>query len=94
MYNEKLKQAYTKADYISKGRYKRVGRKPWGQLRGEVGYCTKLLFKEIIPQHFCMPITQAAKEPDLRLTPSTEKAQGARSWEAPARICRLQGRQC
>ena len=49
MYNEKLKQAYTKADYISKGKYKRVGRKPWGQLRGEVGYCVKLLSKEIIP---------------------------------------------
>uniref|UniRef100_A0A7N2LFQ9 NB-ARC domain-containing protein n=1 Tax=Quercus lobata TaxID=97700 RepID=A0A7N2LFQ9_QUELO len=72
-------------------KYKRVERKPWGQLRREVGYCAKLwLSKEAIPRHFCMPITQAAKEPDLRLTPSTEKAQGAGSWEAPARICRLQ----
>ena len=69
-------------------------RKPWGQLRGEVGYCAKWLSKETIPRHFCVPITQVAKEPDLRLTPSTEKAQGAGSWEAPARICRLQGRQC
>ena len=24
MYNEKLKQAYTKANYVSKGKYKRV----------------------------------------------------------------------
>ena len=79
MYNEKPKQAYTKADYISKGKYKRVEKKPWGQLRGEVGYCAKLLSKETIPRHFCMPITQAAKEPDLRLTPSTEKVQGAGS---------------
>ena len=79
MYNEKLKQAYTKADYISKGKYKRVERKPWGQLRGEVGYCAKLLSKETIPRHFCMPITQAAKESDLELTPSTEKAQGVGS---------------
>ena len=94
MYNEKLKQAYTKADYISKGKYKRVERKPWGQLRGEVGYCAKLLSKETIPRHFCMPITQAAKEPDLRLTPSTEKVQGAGSWEAPAEICLLQDRRC
>ena len=92
MYNEKLKQAYTKADYISKGKYKRVERKPWGQLRGEVGYCAKLLSKETIPRHFCMPITQAAKEPDLRLTPSTEKVLGARGWEAPTEICLLQGR--
>ena len=48
--------------------------------------------KETIPRRFHMPITQAAKEPDLRLTPSTEKVQGAGSWEAPAKICLLQGR--
>ena len=77
MYNEKLKQAYTKADYISKEKYKRAERRPWGQLRREVGYCAKLLSKETIPRHLCMPITQAAKEPDLRLTPSTEKVLGA-----------------
>ena len=48
--------------------------------------------KETIPRRFYMPITQAAKEPDLRLTPSTEKVQEAGSWEAPAEICLLQGR--
>ena len=62
--------------------------------------------KETIPRRFYMPITQAAKEPnlgpapvkkrrgepDLRLTPSTEKVQGAGSWGAPAKICLLQGR--
>ena len=79
MYNEKLKQAYTKADCVSKGKYKRVERKPWGQLRGEVGYCAKLLSKETITRHFWRLITQAAKEPDLELTPSTGKAQGAGS---------------
>ena len=79
VYNEKLKQAYIKVDYISKGRYKRMERRPWGQLRREVGYRAKLLSKETIPRHCCAPITQAAKEPVLRLTPSTEKAQGAGS---------------
>ena len=91
MYNEKLKQAYAKADYISKGKYKRVGRKPWGQLRGKVGYCAKLLSKETIPRRFYMPITQAAKEPDLRLTPSIKEVQGAGGWEAPTKICLLPG---
>jgi len=55
VYNEKLKQAYTKADHISKGKYKRVEIRPWGQLRGEVGYCAKLLSKETIPRHSACP---------------------------------------
>uniref|UniRef100_A0A7N2QZR5 Ankyrin repeat-containing protein n=1 Tax=Quercus lobata TaxID=97700 RepID=A0A7N2QZR5_QUELO len=71
-------QAYGKTNYLDveptmARKYKRVEIRPWGQLRGEFGYCAKLLSKETIPRHFCMPITQAAKEPDLRLTPSTEK---------------------
>ena len=67
---------------------------PRRYLRGEVGYCSKVSSKETIPRRFYMPITQAAKEPDLRLTPSTEKMQGAGSWEAPAEICLLWGRRC
>ena len=80
--------------------------KPKKKHRGEVGCCAEMLSKGIIPQYFYMPITQAAKEPnlsltpvkkrcrepDLRLTPSTEKLQGAGSWGAPAKICLLQGR--
>ena len=66
-------------------------RKPKKKCRGEVGYCSKMLFKETIPQHFYMPITPAAKEPnlgpaslkkrcrepDLRLAQLEEKVQGA-----------------
>ena len=64
--------------------------------RGEVGCCSKMLFKETILQHFYMRITQAAKklnlglaplkkrcrEPDLRLAPLEEKVQGAGSGGA------------
>ena len=39
MYNEKLKQAYIEANYVSKEKYKRVKIKPRRWLRGEVGYC-------------------------------------------------------
>ena len=35
--------------------------------RGEIGCCSKMLFKETIPQYFYMPIAQAAKEPDVGL---------------------------
>ena len=48
--------------------------------------------KETIPRRFYMPITQAAKEPDLRLTPFTEKVQGAGGWEAPTKVFLLQRR--
>ena len=44
-------------------------RKPKKKCRGEVGCCSKMLFKETIPHHFYMPITQAAKEPNLGPAP-------------------------
>ena len=37
--------------------------------RGEVGYYSKMLIKETIPQYFYMPITQAAKEPNVGPAP-------------------------
>ena len=65
MYNEKLEQAYTKANYVSeKKRYKRMKIRPRKKHRGEVGCCSKMLIKGTIPQYFYMPITQAAKEPN------------------------------
>ena len=65
MYNEKLEQAYTKANYVSeKKRYKRMKIRPKKKYRGEVGCCSKMLSRGTIPQYFYMPITQAAKEPD------------------------------
>ena len=50
-------------------RYKRIKRKPRKKHRGGVGCCSKMLSKETIPRHFYMPITQAAKEPNLGLAP-------------------------
>ena len=44
-------------------------KKPKKKCRGEVGCYSKMLSKETIPQHFYMPITQAAKEPHLGPTP-------------------------
>ena len=59
-----------KANYISgKKRYKRVKKKPKKRCREE-GCCRfKMLSKETIPQYFYMPITQAAKEPNVGLAP-------------------------
>ena len=59
-----------KTNYISeKKRYKGVKKKPKKRCREE-GCCrSKMLSKETIPQYFYMPITQAAKEPNLGLTP-------------------------
>ena len=90
MYNEKLKQAYIKVSYVSKRKIQESEDKAEevAQRRGW------LLLRDLIPPKcFCTLITQAAKEPnlgpapvkkrcrepDLRLTPSTEKVQGARS---------------
>ena len=70
MYNEKLEQAYTKANYISeKKRYKRMKIRPRRKCRGEIGCCSKMSIKGTIPQYFYMPITQAAKEPNVGPAP-------------------------
>jgi len=44
VYNEKLKQAYIKANYVSKEKYKKMNIKPRRWHRGEVGYCFETLF--------------------------------------------------
>ena len=70
MYNGKLEQAYTKANYVSEKKiYKRMKIKPKKKYRGEVGCCSKMLIKGTIPQYFYMPITQAAKEPNVGPAP-------------------------
>ena len=74
MYNEKLEQAYTKANYVSeKKRYKRMKIKPEKKYKGEVDCCAKMLSKGTIPQYFYMPITQAAKEPNEGPAPSKKR---------------------
>ena len=70
MYNEKLEQAYTKANYVNeKKRYKGMKIRPKKKHRGEVGCCSRMLSRGTIPQYFYMPITQAAKEPDEEPAP-------------------------
>ena len=44
-------------------------RKPKKKCREEGCYRSKMLSKETIPQYFYMPITQAAKEPNLGPAP-------------------------
>ena len=74
MYNEKLKQAYIKANYVSKKKkYKRMKIKSKKKHKGEVGCCSEELCKKTIPQYFYMPITQAAKEPDEGPEPSKKR---------------------
>ena len=66
-----LNKLTLKAKYISrkKKKYKKVKKKP-KKRRREEGRCrSEMLSKEIIPQYFYMPTTQAAKEPNLRLAP-------------------------
>ena len=52
-----------------KKKYKRMKVKPKKKHRGEVGCCSEELCKKTIPQYFYMPITQAAKEPNVGLAP-------------------------
>ena len=59
-----------KTNYISeKKRYKGVKKKPKKRCRGETCCSFKISSKETISQYFYMPITQAAKEPNLGLAP-------------------------
>ena len=44
-------------------------KKPKKRCREEMCYRFKISSKEVIPQYFYMPITQAAKEPNLELAP-------------------------
>ena len=57
-----------KTNYISeKKRYKGMRKKPKKKCREERCCRSKMLSEETIPQYFYMPITQAAKEPNLGL---------------------------
>ena len=73
-----------KTNYISeKKRYKRVKKKPKKRCREE-GCCrSKMFSKETIPQYFYMPITQAAKEPNLGLAPLKKRCREPEVDEPP-----------
>ena len=89
MYNEKLKRAYIRVNYVSKrkiqeseGKAKEVA-----QTRGW------LLLRDLIPpQCFCTPITQAAKEPDSSLTLLKERCRESEVEEPSPKICLQRGR--
>ena len=72
-----------KTNYISKKkRYKGVKKKQNKRCREERCSSSKMLFKETISQYFYMPITQAAKELDVGLTPLKKRCRerGVRRW--------------
>ena len=89
MYNEKLKQAYIRANYVSKRKVQEgedkveevAQRRGWLQLRGLIP-----------PQCLCTPITQAAKEPDSSLTPPKERCREPEVEEPSPKICLQRGR--
>ena len=73
-----------KTNYISeKKRYKRVKKKPKKRCREEGRCRSKMLSEETIPQYFYMPITQAAKEPNLGLAPSKKRCREPEVDEPP-----------
>ena len=89
MYNEKLKQAYIRVNYVSKRKVQESEDKAEevAQRRGW------LLLRDLIPpQCFCTPITQAAKEPNLSLTPLKERCREPEVEEPSPKICLQRGR--
>ena len=62
-------------------------RKPKKKCRGEVGCCSKMLSEGAILQYFYMPITQAAKEPDLGRAPLKKRCR-----EPGSRLAQLKKR--
>ena len=57
-------------NYISKKkRYKKMKKKQKKRRREERRRSSKTLSTETIPQYFYMPITRAAKEPNMGLAP-------------------------
>ena len=89
MYNEKPKQAYIRVNYVSKRKVQEsedkaeeaAQRRGWLLLRGLIP-----------PQCFCMPITQAAKEPNLSLAPLKERCREPEVDEPSPKICLQRGR--
>ena len=78
-----LNKLIPKTHYISKKkRYKGMKKKQKKGCREERCSSSKMLSKETIPQYFYMPITQAAKEPDVGLAPLKKrcKERGIRRW--------------
>ena len=89
MYNEKLKQAYMRVNYVSKRKIQESEDKAEevAQRRGWL-----LLRDLILPQCFFTPITQAAKEPNLSLTPLKERCREPKVEEPSPKICLQRGR--
>ena len=89
MYNEKLTRAYIRVNYVSKSKIQESEDKAEvvTQRRGW------LLLRDLIPpQFFCTPITQAAKEPNLSLTPLKERCREPEVGEPSPKICLQRGR--
>ena len=89
MYNEKLKQAYIRVNYVSKRRIQESEGKDeeMSQTRGWL-----LLRGFIPPQSLCTPITQVAKESDSSLTPPKERCREPEVEEPSPKICLQRGR--
>ena len=89
MYNEKLKRAYIRVNYVSKSKIQESEDKAEmvTQRRGW------LLLRDLIPpQCFCTPVTQAAKEPNLSLAPLKERCREPEVDEPSPKICLRRGR--
>ena len=72
-----------KTNYISKKkRYKEMRKKQKKRRREERCSSSSTLSTETLPQYFYMPITQAAKEPNMELAPLKKRCRerGARRW--------------
>ena len=66
-----------------KKRYKGIKKKPKNRCKGETCCRFKISSKGAIPQHFYMPITQAAKEPDFGLAPLKKRCRESNPKLAP-----------
>ena len=89
MYNEKLKRAYIRVNYVSKRKVQESEGKAEevAQTRGW------LLLRDLIPpQCFCTHITQAVKEPNSSLTPLKERCREPEVEEPSPKICLQRGR--
>ena len=89
MYNEKLKRAHIRANYVSKRKIQE-GEGEAEEISQRRGWL--LLQGFIPPQNLCTPITQAAKEPDSSLTPPKERCREPEIEEPSPEICLQRGR--
>ena len=89
MYNEKLKRAYIRANYVSKRRIQE------GEGKAEEISQTRgwLLLRDFTPpQSLRTPITQAAKEPDSSLAPPKGRCREPEVEEPSPKIYLQRGR--